>query len=559
MTTTEPPATARPAGNSEPPGNRLPYGARHRSAAAQRASSMPAHKYRQYRPLGLPDRQWPDRVATRAPLWCSVDLRDGNQALLDPMTMASRQELFRLLVRLGFKEIEVGMPVSCRADHDFVRWLARSGEVPDDVTPQVLVPMRPDLIAETVRALRGLPRAIMQVFHPTSTVQRRVVFRATRAEVKRLALNGAELSMRLRDGLPGTRLSLQYGPESFTQTEPEFALEVCNAVLDLWRPTADDDVRINLPATVEAFPAHEFADRIEWMHRNLVFRDRILLGLHPHNDRGCGVAAAEAALLAGADRVEGTLFGNGERSGNVCLVTLAMNLFSQGIDPRLELGGLDDIRRVAERCTRIPVACRHPWAGELVYTSLAGSHQDAIAKGLRDRDESGSPLWEVPYLPIDPHDIGRDYQALVRISNQSGKGGLAYLMRTEHGLELPRGVQVELAEAVGREMDDRGGELDPAALWRMFARHFLPPVDQRWMGLDPEEVLTRLAERTGVRVQVLDVIEQPSATPASACATFCQVRAGRRTKWGVGIAGDRAVSRLSAVYSGLHRLGALVG
>lgn len=532
---------------------------RQRGTTAQRPSSMPAHKYTQYQPIGLADRVWPDRLATHAPLWCSVDLRDGNQALIDPMTMASRQEMFRMLVRMGFKEIEVGMPVSCRTDHDFVRWLATADVVPDDVTPQVLVPMRPDLIAETVRSLRGLRRAVLQVFHPTSTVQRRVVFHASRAEVLRLALTGAELAMRLRDDLPDTKLCLQYGPESFTQTEPEFALEVCNAVLDLWQPEPDDDVRVNLPATVEAFPAHEFADRIEWMHRNLRYRERILLGIHPHNDRGCAVAATEAALLAGADRVEGTLFGNGERSGNVCLVTLAMNLFSQGIDPMLELSALDDIRRTAERCTRIPVACRHPWAGELVYTSLAGSHQDAIAKGLHDRELSGSPAWDVPYLPIDPHDIGRDYQALVRISNQSGKGGLAYLMRTEHGLELPRGVQVELAEAVGHEMDDRGGELDPNALWALFRRHFLRPVAMPAVdGLahaEPEAMVTTLARRSGVPVQLLALIEQPAA---AGCATFCQLRSGRHTRWGVGIARDKATARLSAVHSGLHRLGARV-
>jgi 2-isopropylmalate synthase len=513
-------------------------------------SSLPVHKYRSYAPVGLADRRWPDRVATLAPRWCSVDLRDGNQALLDPMTMAERREMFDLLVRMGFKEIEVGMPVSCRTDHDFVRWLATSGAVPEDVTPQVLVPMRPELITETVHALRGLPRAVLQVFHPTSTVQRRVTFQASRAEVLALALRGAELAMRLRDSLPGTRLSLQYGPESFTQTEPEFALEICNAVLALWAPAADDDVRVNLPATVEAFPANEFADRIEWMHRNLAYRDRILLGIHPHNDRGCAVAAAEAALLAGADRVEGTLFGNGERSGNVCLITLAMNLFSQGVDPMLELASIDEIRHVAERCTGIPVACRHPWAGELVYTSLAGSHQDAIAKGLRERERSGRADWDVPYLPIDPHDIGRDYQALVRISDQSGKGGIAYLMRTEHGLELPRGVQVELAEAVGEELDRRGGELDAAGLWALFRRHFLRPAPDPRPELadaDPRDLVTHLA---GPAVRMLDLVEQPDAG-----ATYCRLRAGRRSTWGVGIDEDRACSRLSAVHSGLRRLG----
>jgi len=412
------------------------------------------------------------------------------------------------------------------------------------------VPMRPELITETVRTLRGLPRAVLQVFHPTSAVQRRVTFRASRAEVLALALRGAELAMRLRDSLPETRLSLQYGPESFTQTEPEFALEICNAVLALWAPTAEDDVRVNLPATVEAFPANEFADRIEWMHRNLDYRDRILLGIHPHNDRGCAVAAAESALLAGADRVEGTLFGNGERSGNVCLITLAMNLFSQGVDPMLELGSIDEIRHVAERCTHIPVACRHPWAGELVYTSLAGSHQDAIAKGLRERERTGTVAWDVPYLPIDPHDIGRDYKALVRISDQSGKGGIAYLMRTEYGLDLPRGVQVELAEAVGREVARRGGELDAAGLLAVFRRHFLRPVPAIPPGLvdaDPGDLVTYLG---GPAVRMLDLVEQ-----AVSGATYCRLRAGGRSTWGVGLAADRAGSRFAAVHSGLYRLG----
>jgi 2-isopropylmalate synthase len=517
---------------------------------------MPVSKYRPYQPIGLPDRTWPDRTATHAPLWCSVDLRDGNQALIDPMTMACRQEMFLMLVRMGFKEIEVGMPVSCHADHEFVRWLATSGVCPDDVTPQVLVPMRADLITDTVRALHGLPRAVLQVFHPTSAVQRRVVFGMSRAEVTQIALRGAELAMRLRDRLTGTRLSLQYGPESFTQTEPEFAVEVCNAVLDLWRPEPEDDVRVNLPATVESFPPQEFADRIEWMHRNLRHRDRILLGVHPHNDRGCGVAAAEAALLAGADRVEGTLFGNGERCGNVCLVTLAMNLFSQGVDPMLELGALDDIRRVAERCTRIPVACRHPWAGDLVYTSLAGSHQDAIAKGLRARERSGSPVWEVPYLPIDPHDIGRDYQALMRISNQSGKGGIAYLMRTRHGLDLPRGVQVELAETVRREVDDSGGELGPDQLWGLFAQHFLSsvtpvpePAQLELARTRPEAAVAELGRGTSVRL--LDLVDQRNET---GCVAFCRLRDDRCTRWGAGIAAEPALARLSAMRSALRRL-----
>ncbi|QKG19903.1 2-isopropylmalate synthase [Actinomadura verrucosospora] len=518
----------------------MPGGARAaapaRGAAVQRPSSLPAGKYRGYRPIGLADRTWPERTLAHAPLWCSVDLRDGNQALIDPMPLERRKELFRLLVRLGFKEIEVGMPVSCRDDHDFVRWVATGGELPDDVTPQVLVPMRAELITATVRALRGLPRAVLQVFHPTSAVQRRVVFGASREEVRRLALDGAELAMRLRDRLTGTHLCLQYGPESFTQTEPEFALEVCNAVLDLWRPEPCDDVRVNLPATVESFPPHEFADRIEWMHRNLAHRDRILLGVHPHNDRGGAAAAAEAALLAGADRVEGTLFGNGERSGNLCLVTLAMNLFSQGVDPMLELGDLDGIAEVVRRCTGIPISPRHPWAGEYVYTSLAGSHQDAISKGLRART-AGEP-WDVPYLPIDPRDVGRDYRTLVRISNQSGKGGIAHLMSAEHGLELPPGLRAEFAVEVQDVLDERGGELTPDEMYALFRQGFLAPREPR--GPRPE-------------AEVVDVVEQPFR---GGCAVFCQVRGGGVTRWGAGLDEQRARARRQAVRSGVSRLAA---
>ncbi|MCE7002295.1 2-isopropylmalate synthase [Kibdelosporangium philippinense] len=493
----------------------------------------------------------------RAPIWCSVDLRDGNQALLEPMSMASRQEMFRLLVRMGFKEIEVGMPVSCRADAEFLRWLVRSDAVPDDVTVQVLVPMRPELIVETVNMLWGLRRAVLQVFHPASPAQRRMVLGLSREEMLRLAVAGADLAMRLRDGMP-CEILLQYAPESFTQTEPEYALDLCNAVLERWQPTAADGVRVNLPATVETFPPHEFADRIEWFHRRLAFRDKVLLSVHPHNDRGTAVAAAESAVLAGADRVEGTLFGNGERSGNVCLVTLAMNLFSQGVDPMLELGDLDDIRRTVARCTKMPIGPRQPWAGELVYTSLAGSHQDAIAKGLRERERSGQPCWEVPYLAIDPHDIGRDYQALIRLSNQSGKGGLAYVMRADHNVDLPRGVQIELAEAAKREMDE-GRDLDSGGVWSLFERQYLRQASAELEAsvavgsCQPDDLVAMVSHRLGCPARLVDLVEQPRGAET---VCFCQVACGTVTRWGVGIAATKQRARLSAVYSGLVRLAA---
>ncbi|MFL6124148.1 2-isopropylmalate synthase [Actinophytocola sp.] len=513
-------------------------------SSEQRPSSMPAHRYRPYTPIGLTDRQWPNRRMTKAPLWGSVDLRDGNQSLIDPMDIHRKRRMFELLVRLGFKEIEVGFPTSGRADWSFVRDLTERGAIPDDVLVQVMSPARDDLIGPTVRCLEGIPKAILQIHNPISTVQRRVVFDMDRSQVKKLALTAAEYAMRMRDSARarGTALSLQYAPESFTQAEPEFGLEVCNAIVDLWQRSGDEDVRINIPATVEVFPPQEFGDRIEWINRNLSQRDSVILGIHPHNDRGTAVAAAEFGLLAGADRIEGTLFGNGERTGNVCLVTLAMNMLSQGVDPMLEFGDLDEVRRIAEECTGLPVSPRHPWGGDLVYTSFAGSHQDAISKGLAaQRPEEP---WDVPYLPIDPGDIGRDYKALIRISNQSGKGGIAYLLRTEYGLDLPRRMQIEFAALVQEYLDEHGGEVSAELLWTLFHQEYLA-ADATANG------------QGDARPVLLATVRQNSTTgDTEEHACFCEVQVGSTTCWGAGVAGDLAAAEVAAFRSAAHRAAA---
>jgi 2-isopropylmalate synthase len=517
---------------------------------------MPIGKYRPYQPIGLPDRAWPNRKLDSAPLWCSVDLRDGNQALLDPMNLARKRELFQLLVRLGFTEIEIGFPTSCQTDWDFVRELALRNSVPEHITVQVMSPMRKELIERTVKSLDGIPRAILQVFNPTSVTQRRVVFHADPAQVKALAVAGAEVALRIRDSVRDTTLALQYAPESFTQTEPEFALEVCNAVLELWQPMSDDDIRINLPATVENFPPQEFGDRIEWMNRNLPFRDVVTLSVHPHNDRGTAVAAAEIAVLAGADRVEGTLFGNGERTGNVCLITLAMNLFSQGIDPMLELGDIEEVRRVVERCTELAVPPRHPWGGDLVYTSFAGSHQDAIHKALGAR-RSADDVWDVPYLPIDPSDVGHNYKALIRINNQSGKGGISYVMRTEHGLDLPRRLQVEFSAVVQRYLDTYGGEVAPNLLWSLFETEYFgrfPGIDWPEVArqandddeLRPAELLAQFVADQSVPVRLVSVTSQSLDTRAvwgtARHCCYCEVAVGNSARWGVGLGPTKQVA-----------------
>ncbi|MFC7264606.1 2-isopropylmalate synthase [Streptomyces lutosisoli] len=467
------------------PGLRTPLGPRHADQPwwnAQRGSAMPYGRYaRPARPQADPTgRTWPSNSLVKAPLWASVDLRDGNQALSSPMDVERKSRMFDLLVRMGFKDIEVGYPSAGDAEFSFVRTLIEQDRIPDDVTVSVFTPARPELIDRTFESIEGADRAMVHLCHATACLWRDVVFGMTQDEVRRMALDSAGQVARRADAAKGTQLRFQYSPETFNVTEPEFALGISDAVTSLWDASPERPVTLNLPTTVETDSPNVFADQIEWMHRHLDRRDGIILSVHPHNDRGTAVASAELAVLAGADRIEGTLFGNGERTGNVCLVTLALNLFSQGVDPQLDLSDLDEIRRTAEYATRLPVPPRHPYGGDLVHTAFSGTHQDAIAKGLAATDrriaETGDARavpWNVPYLPIDPKDIGRSYESVVRVNSQSGKGGVAHVLKTAYGLDLPRGMRVELAREVQRIADGDGAELTPADLRAVFTRMYL--------------------------------------------------------------------------------------
>ncbi|MGK3200479.1 2-isopropylmalate synthase [Amycolatopsis sp. MEPSY49] len=451
----------------------------------QRGTSMPVHRYRPWYDLveniDLPDRTWPTKRIERAPLWCAVDLRDGNQALIDPMSPARKRKFFDLLVRMGYKEIEVGFPAASQTDFDFVREIIEEGAIPDDVSIQVLTQCRPELIERTFQSLEGAPRAIVHIYNSTSILQRRVVFREEREGIKKIATQAAEMVVELAAKQPDTDFRFQYSPESYTGTELSYALEVCNAVTEIWQPTPEKPVILNLPATVEMATPNVYADSIEWMSRNLERRDSVILSLHPHNDRGTGIAAAELGYQAGADRIEGCLFGNGERTGNVDLVALGMNLYSQGIDPQIDFSDMDEIKRTVEYCNQLPVGERSPWGGDLVFTAFSGSHQDAINKGLdalKDAaDKAGVPIdeypWEVPYLPIDPKDVGRTYEAVIRVNSQSGKGGVAYIMKAEHQLDLPRRLQIEFSKVIQRYTDSEGGEVDPATMYNAFSAEYL--------------------------------------------------------------------------------------
>jgi 2-isopropylmalate synthase len=431
---------------------------------------MPFHRYRPFAPVHLPDRTWPDRTLDRAPLWCSVDLRDGNQALIEPMGRERKARMFECLVGMGFREIEVGFPSASRTDFDFVRELVEGDRVPEDVTIQVLTQAREDQIRRTFEAIRGARRAIVHLYNSTSPLQRRVVFGLDRAGIVDVAVRGAREIAACAERAPETEVVLEYSPESFSATEVGFAVEICEAVMEVWQPTRERRMILNLPATVECSTPNVYADQIEWFGRHLRGRDRVVLSVHPHNDRGCAVAAAELAVLAGAERVEGTLFGNGERTGNVDLVTLALNLFSQGVDPGLDLSDVNALVRVAEHCNRLPVHPRHPYAGDLVFTAFSGSHQDAIRKGMAALE---GDRWEVPYLPIDPADVGRSYEAVIRINSQSGKGGIAYVLEQDHGFVLPRRLQIEFSQVVQRVADGSGEEIDPARLLRIFEEEYL--------------------------------------------------------------------------------------
>jgi 2-isopropylmalate synthase len=447
----------------------------------QQPSGMPFGRYQPFPAVDVPDRTWPSKTITQAPRWCAVDLRDGNQALIDPMTPARKKKMFELLVQMGYKEIEVGFPSASQTDFDFVRMLIEENLIPDDVVIQVLTQAREHLIERTYESIRGAKQAIVHLYNSTSTLQRRVVFGLDMDGIADIAVTGARLCKKFEETIPETTVFYEYSPESYTGTELEFAARVCNEVLEVFEPSAEKPVIINLPATVEMATPNVYADSIEWMNRHLNHREHVVLSLHPHNDRGTAVAAAELGYLAGADRIEGCLFGNGERTGNVCLVTLGLNLFTQGVDPQIDFSDIDEVRRTVEYCNQLPVHERHPYGGDLVYTAFSGSHQDAIKKGFealeRDAAAAGVPVdehvWGVPYLPIDPKDVGRSYEAVIRVNSQSGKGGVAYIMKSEHKLELPRRLQIEFSRVIQTHTDGEGGEMSPEAIWDHFSAEYL--------------------------------------------------------------------------------------
>jgi 2-isopropylmalate synthase len=543
---------------------------------------MPFEKYVPYEfAPSLPDRTWPDARIEHAPRWCSVDLRDGNQALIDPMDPVRKRTMFDTLVKMGFTEIEVGFPSASQPDFDFVRLLIEEDLIPENVWIQVLVQCRPELIRRTYEALQGAPRAIVHFYNSTSVLQRRVVFNADKADIIRIATEAAALCRSLESSCAGTDFRYEYSPESYTGTENEYAVEVCDAVMDVIQPTPDWPIVLNLPATVEMSTPNLYADRIEWFHRTISRRDSVLLSLHPHNDRGCGVAAAELGVMAGADRVEGTLFGNGERTGNVDVVTLAMNLFALGVDPELDISDIDALRRVAEYCNRLPVHERHPYAGDLVYTAFSGSHQDAIKKGRAALREDYTK-WEVPYLPIDPAHVGRTYEAVIRVNSQSGKGGVAYIMETEHQMVLPRRLQIEFSRAVQNVTEDTGTEISGADMWDVFSQQYLP--DAPRVSLRSHEVrmdgeraeitaqilvdgqavtvtgagngpidafVGAVADGLGVKIDVVDYTEHSRSrgSNASAVAYVETESPDGGLRWGVGIDPNILTASLKAVLS----------
>jgi 2-isopropylmalate synthase len=549
-------------------------------------------KYRPFPPVRLPDRQWPSRTLTQAPRWCSSDLRDGNQALIEPMDGERKRRFFDLLVRMGFKEIEVAFPSASQTDFDFVRGLIEGGRVPDDVAIQALTQSREDLIRRTFASLRGAKRAIPHLYNATAPIFREVVFGLDRAGLIELARKGARWFAECAAEQPDTEWTFEYSPETFCFTELDFALEVCEAVLDIWQPTPERKAILNLPATVEVATPNVYADQIEWFCRHLSRRDAVIISVHPHNDRGTAVAAAELALMAGADRVEGCLFGSGERTGNVDLVTLALNFYSQGIDPGLDFSVMDEIVRTAEYCNQIPVHPRHPYAGDLVFTAFSGSHQDAIKKGFAAQEQrwaTGDGHWEVPYLPVDPADLGRSYEAVIRVNSQSGKGGVAYLLEKDHGLRLPRRLQVEFSQTVQAMADSTGKELTSADLWTAFAADYLQPkepfqfVEHRsapdghasgackltatireygrerlisGRGNGPIDAFTDALNRhCGLDVRVVDYHEHAIGAGANANAvSYVEIRMDDRVSlFGVGMDSNIVTASLNAVVSAVNR------
>jgi 2-isopropylmalate synthase len=527
----------------------------------------PGNKYAPYAPVPLPDRTWPNQVITHAPRWLSTDLRDGNQALIEPMDLGRKRRMFDLLLGIGFKEIEVAFPSASQTDFDFVRTLIEEDLVPDDVTIQVLTPARADLITRTFDSLRGAKRAVVHFYNATSPLFRRVVFGKDRAGIIEIAAEAARLCQQLAAARPETDWHFEYTPETFTGTELDFARDICDVVTSIWQPTPQRKVIINLPATVEHSSANVYADRIEWMHRNLARRDAIVLSIHPHNDRGTGVAAAELAVMAGAERVEGCLFGNGERTGNVDLVTLALNLYTQGVDPGLDFSDIDQVRTSAEQCTQLPVHPRHPYAGDLVYTAFSGSHQDAIKKGFAARaaDPTGGARWEMPYLPLDPADVGRSYDAVIRVNSQSGKGGIAYLLATEYGLDLPRRLQIEFSRVVQEVADLSGKEISAAALFELFTRTYLgapetlaaqiEPLVQRLSPLTGKDLLAAVFAAADVVPNLIALDEHPTGrTAGRENACYLEVRFGSEPAiFGVGLGADANRALIAAALSACQR------
>ncbi|WP_448809884.1 2-isopropylmalate synthase [Agromyces bauzanensis] len=570
----------------------------------QKPSPMPVHRYRPYHEqfaVDLPDRTWPSKRITTAPRWCAVDLRDGNQALIDPMSPERKRIMFDMLVRMGYKEIEVGFPSASQTDFDFVRSLIEQDAIPDDVTIQVLTQSRDHLIERTYESIRGAKQAIVHLYNSTSILQREVVFRTDRQGVIDIALHGARKCREMEASVPGTTVYYEYSPESYTGTELEFAVDVCNQVLEVFEPTPERKVIINLPATVEMATPNVYADSIEWMSRHLAHRENVILSLHPHNDRGTAVAAAELGYLAGADRIEGCLFGNGERTGNVDLVALGINLFTQGVDPQIDFSDIDEVKRTAEYCNQLPVPERSPWAGDLVYTAFSGSHQDAIKKGFESMEAEAARRgvdvddleWAVPYLPVDPKDLGRSYEAVIRVNSQSGKGGVAYLLKTDHALDLPRRLQIEFSGVVQAKTDAEGGEVSSDEIWRIFTDEYLPAPadrpDEKWgrfelLSLRTESELTgEVRVRVGLRdgderveadgsgngpiaaflsvlaaegvdVRVLDYSEHAlSAGGDALAAAYVECQVEGRTLWGVGVDADISTASLKAVVSAVNR------
>ncbi|MFF8312871.1 2-isopropylmalate synthase [Streptomyces lydicus] len=567
----------------------------------QRPSGMPIHKYGRYEAVDIPDRTWPDNRITAAPRWLSTDLRDGNQALIDPMSPARKRAMFDLLVRMGYKEIEVGFPSSGETDFAFVRSIIEEGAIPEDVTISVLTQAREELIERTVESLRGAHRATVHLYNATAPVFRRVVFRGSKEQVKQIAVDGTRLVMEYADKLLGddTIFGYQYSPEIFTDTELDFALEVCEGVMDVWQPEEGREIILNLPATVERSTPSTHADRFEWMSRNLSRREHVCLSVHPHNDRGTAVAAAELAIMAGADRIEGCLFGQGERTGNVDLVTLGMNLFSQGVDPQIDFSQIDEIRRTSEYCNQMEVHPRHPYAGDLVYTAFSGSHQDAIKKGFdamqAEAAAAGKTVddieWAVPYLPIDPKDVGRSYEAVIRVNSQSGKGGIAYVLKNDHKLDLPRRMQIEFSRIIQEKTDAEGGEVTPAAIWSAFQDEYLPNPENPWgriqvkngqtttdrdgidsltveavvdgqdtvltgSGNGPISAFFDALQGVGVDVRLLDYQEHTMSEGASAqAASYIECAIDGKVLWGIGIDANTTRASLKAVVSAVNRAG----